>query len=504
MDIYTRKTSLKLILLLLGSAIGLTTIAYTNYLTNRIAEEEKNKARLWADAIEKRAQLLRYTYELFGRLSADERDKVKVWAQSTRFILTVDDNELLTFFNDIIIGNIDIPVILVTDKSKIISARNVSFEGIEDSVFFRGKLREEFSDYPPIVVQSLDEGSKNFIYYKDSNLFQELKNTLNDLIEKFIYEVVVNTTIAPVVMVDDKMNLVAFGNLDTTDVNTRPMLEQTINNMIGAHDPIIVDFGDNELKFIYYDDSTILKQLKIFPIVQLAIFVFFLFVSYMAFSNARKAEQNLVWVGMAKETAHQLGTPISSLSAWVEYLKETGEFNAKHHVIAEIEHDISRLSLVAERFSKIGSVPKLKPHNVLTVLKENVNYMKNRASEKMIFTTEVANEKLEFLINRELFDWVMENLLKNALDAMDGVGSIHVKAFAETKRVVIEVADSGKGIPRNKFSTVFEPGYSTKQRGWGLGLSLTKRIVENYHSGKIFVKSSTPQGTVFRVELLAA
>jgi signal transduction histidine kinase len=221
----------------------------------------------------------------------------------------------------------------------------------------------------------------------------------------------------------------------------------------------------------------------------------------MAFNNARNAEQNLVWVGMAKETAHQLGTPISSLEGWIEYLRSLDGMKGNESVLTELESDVNRLSLVAERFSKIGSVPQLTSQSVGETLERNLDYMRKRASTKVEMKMNVPAD-LNFKINNQLFDWVLENLLKNALDAMNGEGKILVEVTSEGKNVLIDVSDTGKGIPKNKFETIFEPGFSTKRRGWGLGLSLTKRIVEQYHKGKIFVKSSElGRGTTFRIEI---
>jgi signal transduction histidine kinase len=263
-----------------------------------------------------------------------------------------------------------------------------------------------------------------------------------------------------------------------------------------------VDLGDGGTKHIYYDDSMVLKQLRIFPYIQLAIFSLFLIFSYFAFSTSRTAEQNMVWVGMAKETAHQLGTPISSIGAWIDYLKENEPALEGSSAIKEMEHDVERLTLVADRFSKIGSVPQLHPENVRVTLERNIDYMRKRSSAEAHFSLNCPDDQLTFAINNQLFDWVLENLYKNALDAMQGAGSLSTVVSADNKTVYIDVTDSGCGIARANYQTIFEPGFSTKRRGWGLGLSLTKRIVEAYHSGKIYVKhSEIGKGTTFRIEV---
>lgn len=502
MDIFSKKSNLKLILLLTGSFIGIATVLYTSHIANKMAKEEQYNARLWAEAIERKARLVRYTKDLFTKLAQDERQKVSIYAKSTEFVLTIDNNELLTFFNDIITSNDDIPAILVDQKGNIIGSRNIEIPVSNKFDDLPEDIRKEFSVYPPIVVNY--KISKNYIYYKDSNLFSKLKHTLNDLVETFITEVVVNTASAPVILTDEQQNVIAFGNIDSLRMNNSQEVARTIGSMQNAHDPVVADLGEGVLRYIYYDDSVTLRQLRIFPYVQLAIFAAFLLLSYLAFSSARRAEQNRVWVGMAKETAHQLGTPISSLEGWVEVLREQEGLKNRQDILQELESDIHRLSLVAERFSKIGSVPQLYPENVRDTIEQNLAYMKRRASEKVTMDF-ACHDRYRFMVNRPLFDWVLENLLKNALDAMEGDGKIHITASEQNGFIALDVTDTGKGIPKSKFKTVFEPGYSTKKRGWGLGLSLTRRIVEDYHGGKIYVKSSEPgKGTTFRVMIPAA
>ena len=353
--------------------------------------------------------------------------------------------------------------------------------------------------YPPIIVDY--KISKNYIYYKDSNLFTKLKQTLNDLVETFISEVVLNSASTPVILTDEKMNVFDYGNIDSTKMQNTDDVLKLIKQMQHAHEPVVADLGEGVTRYIYYDDSDTLKQLRIFPYIQLGIFAAFLLIAYFAFSSARKSEQNLVWVGMAKETAHQLGTPISSLEGWIEYLRDLEGMKGNEQILTELESDVNRLSLVAERFSKIGSVPQLTAQNVKEILERNINYMRRRSSEKTQMTLR-CDESLQFKINNQLFDWVIENLLKNALDAMDGEGKIMVDVLADGNNILIDIADTGKGISKNKFETIFEPGYSTKRRGWGLGLSLTKRIVQDYHNGKIIVKQSEiGKGTTFRITL---
>jgi len=254
--------------------------------------------------------------------------------------------------------------------------------------------------------------------------------------------------------------------------------------------------------FVYYKDSALLQQLRLFPYIQLTVIAIFLLMAYTAFSSSRKSEQDQVWVGLAKETAHQLGTPISSLMAWIELMKE--KFDAEDDtLVAEMENDVKRLEIVADRFSKIGSKPVLEEHGVYAVVKDFVDYFKVRVSKNISFEM-TGNPHLKAGLNIPLFDWVLENLLKNAVNAIDGKGSIHIEIGGNKvkNQVFIDVTDTGKGIQRSKFDTVFQPGYTTRKRGWGLGLSLTKRMIENYHNGQIFVKESEiGKGTTFRIVL---
>jgi len=277
--------------------------------------------------------------------------------------------------------------------------------------------------------------------------------------------------------------------------------KQELAYMQDQHPPIRLKvYGVQWL--VFYKDSDLLTQLKYFPYVQLSVIAIFLLVAYTAFSSSRRSEQNQVWVGLAKETAHQLGTPISSLMAWTELMKD--KFNAEDDpLIAEMENDIKRLEIVADRFSKIGSAAKLEDQKVYDVVKDFMDYFKVRVSKNITFEL-TGNPHMQAGVNVPLFDWVLENLLKNAVNAIEGKGTISVDVSGNKikKQVFIDVTDTGKGIPRSKFDTVFQPGYTTRKRGWGLGLSLTKRIVENYHNGQIFVKDSElGKGTTFRIIL---
>jgi len=338
---------------------------------------------------------------------------------------------------------------------------------------------------------------------------------VNDEYITFIYSMR-DSLAVPAIVVDSADNIITWRGLDSTKTNfdleadskkkyDPKYFKSQLKEMKSQHpQPIILELNNrnNEKWYVYYKDSTLLTQLRAFPYLQLSIIAIFLLLAYGVFNSSRKSEQDQVWVGLAKETAHQLGTPISSLMAWVELLKS--KFNAPDDpLIIEMENDVKRLEMVADRFSKIGSKPILHNHVVYDVVSEFVNYFKVRVSDKIEFILS-GDKQVEALVNVPLFDWVIENILKNAVNAIEGQGSIklEIKENLVKEQVFIDITDTGAGIPRLKFDAVFQPGYTTRKRGWGLGLSLTKRIVENYHQGSVFVKDSElGKGTTFRIVL---
>ena len=316
-----------------------------------------------------------------------------------------------------------------------------------------------------------------------------------------ILEIIKNNETVPMIVVDEQEHILFVKNIDSLKQNDTLYLRAELEDMKLKNPPIINHLTENIQQFVYYKDSILLTRLSYYPYIQLAIILIFILIAYYAFSSTRKAEQDHVWLGMSKETAHQLGTPITSLLAWVELLKDDENTNAS--VINEVQKDVSRLEMIAERFSKIGSEPKLEEVNIFNQLKTAIDYIKLRVSDKVIFIDNLEKYKdFTFNINPPLFDWVIENIFKNAIDSMEGKGTITVELTDANQYIYIDISDTGKGIPKNKQKTIFTPGYTTKKRGWGLGLSLTKRIIESYHKGKIFVKSSEiNKGTTFRIAI---
>ncbi len=329
-----------------------------------------------------------------------------------------------------------------------------------------------------------------------ANATRELINVENfDTDLSFVQSVIEANHTIPVILLDAKGELLSYRNMDSLMLNDSVEIDRIKN----LHEPIEVPVNDGEVQYIYYDDSLLLKQLSYFPFVQIVVVALFLFLVFFAFFSIQKAEQDKIWVGLSRETAHQLGTPISSLLAWNEILKTRYPDEA---YMQEMEKDVVRLKVIAERFSKIGSKPELEEYSLQEELSNVISYMRRRTSQKVNYVFDAKSTDTKVLINADLFHWVIENLCKNGIDAMEGIGSLTFKIKDYSKQVAIDVIDNGKGIPKSKLKTIFKPGYTTKKRGWGLGLSLAKRIIEEYHRGKIFVKRSEPNlGTTFRIVL---
>lgn len=369
--------------------------------------------------------------------------------------------------------------------------------------------------YTDYLVQNISnaERTRAEVWSKSTRSIIEMPD-VNDEYITFIYSIR-DSLAVPAIVADSAGNITSYRGLDSTKTNFEleadsikkyepEYFKRQLEEMKAQHPPIEIELarGGSGKLYVYYKDSMLLTQLRIFPYIQLTVIALFLLVAYLVFSSSRRSEQDQVWVGLAKETAHQLGTPISALMAWMELLKAKLN-DDQDPLVLEMENDVRRLEMVADRFSKIGSKPVLQNHGVYDVIVEFVEYFKIRVSDKIQFSVS-GDTQVEALINVPLFDWVLENLLKNAVNAIEGPGriDIHVAENLAKEQVFIDITDTGKGISRLKFDTVFQPGYTTRKRGWGLGLSLTKRIVENYHQGQVFVKDSeVGKGTVFRIVL---
>lgn len=319
-------------------------------------------------------------------------------------------------------------------------------------------------------------------------------------IDYIISSIIENNNTVPVILTDESDSIISDRNFDETNLKDPGYLKKQLKKIKENNKPIIINLDKGHFNLIYYKDSTILTMLIYYPYIQLLIIVMFILVSYLAFSSSHKAEQNQVWVGMSKETAHQLGTPTSSLAGWIEILQQK---YPEISITKELALDVQRLEKVTERFSRIGSKPALATENIVQTISRTIEYLKLRSSSKVKFITDfTGNQEVLVPMNSALFDWVIENVAKNAIDAMEGSGVITIKVTDTGKNAIIDISDTGKGIPKSAFKKIFNPGFTTKQRGWGLGLSLAKRIVEEYHHGKIFVRQSeVGKGSILRIVL---
>ncbi|MFN8207351.1 MAG: HAMP domain-containing sensor histidine kinase [Bacteroidales bacterium] len=349
-----------------------------------------------------------------------------------------------------------------------------------------------------LVKQLAESETKKVKLWADATIKITDPSTAGTDIE-FLMEVLANNTTVPVILTDNNRQIVSFRNLDSLKSMENNYLEQQLALMKKQHQPIAFDIGGGEKNYIYYKNSSILYQLTYYPYIQLGVIMLFIFVSYLAFSVSRNAEQNKVWVGLSKETAHQLGTPTSSLLAWVELLKSRG---TDENLTKELEKDVQRLSKITERFSKIGSRPNLKPENLPELIERSISYLRTRVSDEVEIRFIFIRSDLIVPLSAALFEWVIENVCKNAVDALEGKGKIDIQLFVSGPWAILDIQDNGKGIPRGMHKTIFKPGYTTKERGWGLGLSLSKRIIESYHNGRIFVlNSESGKGTCIRIML---
>ena len=384
------------------------------------------------------------TNKLVKELKSEETKKIEIWAQATKQLVNSYSQGDFSLAIKVVSENRNIPVILIDECDSILETRNINF----------------FSNSDSIVLNKYDE-----IRYNINPLEKDSLTTIKA--EKLLKQYKLH-------------------------------LRETLNEMKASGDePIEINFiGDKQ--WIYYADSELLNNLRYYPIYQLLFIFIFVFIGYMVFSSARKSEQNQVWAGMAKETAHQIATPLSSLMAWIELIK-----NEKNEdMVFEMKKDLHRLETIADRFSKIGSKPKLEKHEIISIVEKSVRYLKSRLSQNTEFVIENSEEKLFVNINKTLLEWVIENICKNAVDAMQGKGKIKIAINQNDSTIQIIIKDTGKGIDKLLISDIFKPGVTSKARGWGLGLSLSKRIIEDYHKGKLFLLESNEQnGTSFAIVL---
>ena len=498
MNLYTNKKRWKWVLAIVALLIVGASLWYTNYLVKSIAEQESKQVQLWAAAMEQHAGMMKSTEEFFNKVSEQEQMRVDLLALAYRQVLDFSSNENTGIYLEIIKNNISIPLIITDEEGNIMFSNNLP-ESQKDKKVFDAELKEAYSKFDPIKINP-GFGQIQWLYYNESLIYTELKAVLEGMISHFMEEITLNALGAPVIITNaDGTEIINYGNLDSTLMQNPEYVQHQLDVMRSENEPLEIDFMNMGKAYIYYRTTDLVEQMKFFPVLQFIVIALYLLIAYLLFSWARRSEQNQVWAGMAKETAHQLGTPISSLMGWVELLKMQEEPFAGTE---EMEKDIDRLQVVTDRFSKIGSVPVLEPTDIIPVIKDTMDYLQHRFSKKFEFDIQLPEGPLVVPLVPSLFRWVLENLTKNAVDAMGDHGKITLELMDEAEEVTIDLSDTGKGISKSQIKQVFKPGYTSKKRGWGLGLSLAKRIIEEYHKGKIFVKSSViGQGTTFRIVL---
>ena len=366
--------------------------------------------------------------------------------------------------------------------------------------------------YTNQLVDQLKDREQRQVELFAKTLEYSAKETVQSEINFITQEILFQNNSIPTILLAQNGDIIFYRNIDidssASESRINSILRSELEEMKDTYDPILIELRDESteelygLQYVYYKNSWLLTQLTYYPYIQISVIAIFGFIAYMAFNYSKTAEQNRVWVGLAKETAHQLGTPISSLIAWIEFFKTDPKYNDQN-IIEELEKDIKKLELITERFSSIGSAPSLSEENIVDVVRSTIGYLRNRISSKVKIRVKARSRDTVAKINVPLFEWVIENICKNAVDAMSGEGTLSVKIIEGSDyRVFIDITDTGKGIPKSKVNQVFQPGFTTKQRGWGLGLTLAKRIIENYHKGKIYIRTSEPdRGTTFRIVL---
>ena len=487
-----------MLLVAAAAAIVLVTLGYSQHLASIIRQEEQRKVELWVEAVKQRAELVTYTQKLFEELGGEEKKKADRLADAYRLIQDAPMGMDLTFSTDFLVENKTVPVLIMDDGGRVLYDVNIPDppEGMEASAYFDSLRRHEMGKNPPIRFDEVGQT----IYYSESRRLRELREAMSELIEAFISETVINSASVPVLLLDSSATrVVKSQGIDMDGLDDPNLLRERFTAMARDNPPILVFLPGEGWHFVFYEESMVLTQLRFFPAVQLLLIAAFLLVAYLVFSSSKRAEQNRVWVGMAKETAHQLGTPLSSLMAWSQLLAAKGEHQ---EALQEMDKDIARLQVVADRFSKIGSQAQLVLEDPAKVVEDTVDYMRPRISKHITMSFERGDTVGEVPLGSSLFSWVMENLIRNAVDAMEGEGRLVVRALWKGDELHVEVEDSGKGMTKQVARRVFEPGFTTKKRGWGLGLSLAKRIVEEVHKGQVLVARTEPgKGTCFRLIL---
>ena len=485
------KQRLKLIVLTLTIGLALLALWQVQRIADQVRQSEEAKVRLWASAIGQRNQMAAATAHFFQQATLDEHRKMQLY---TDILQSFNDPELGTdlkfslAYVNYIVDSSHTPIIITKSRDSIITVpQELAGQKLE------GELLAEYSQNPPFSYRIW--GMPMTLYYKESEYYTQLREVLNGFTLSFLADITQNSVLVPVVIVDSsRTKVLAHGNIDSAAV-AHLDLEKGFND-----EPIEITLPDGHPAYVYYSSTPLLRSLRWLPLFYFFIAIVLLVVSYNLFRTARTAEQNRIWVGLAKETAHQLGTPLSSLSGWVEYLRGK---ELTDQYAAEVEKDIKRLDTITHRFSKIGSVPELKDEDVREATMAAVEYLQSRAPRRVKFNVTFPDgEPFVTPLNSYLFQWVVENLCKNAIDATEGEGVISIVGSQDARRIYIDISDNGRGMSPSVQKRIFDSGFTTKTRGWGLGLPLARRIVNQYHRGRLYLKYSVPgQGSCFRIEL---
>lgn len=484
------KVRLKWIIMSVAILLALGALWQVQNIASEVRREEQEKVRLWANALNQRAQMIEVTQQFFEQATLDEHRKMRMYTDILQSFNDPDLNTDLRFslaYVNYIVDSARTPIIIAGSRDSIITApQELAGQKLE------GKLLEEYSVNPPFQYSLW--GMPMTLYYKESEYYTQLRHLLDGYTRTFLGDITQNSVKVPVLVVDStRTRVLAHGNLDPEFRSLEAEL-RTFNN------PIKLTLPNGGCAWVYYKDTLLLRALRWLPLFYFFIAAVLLVVSYNLFRTTRTMEQNRIWVGLAKETAHQLGTPLSSLTGWLEYLRGK-ELTPQY--ATEVEKDLHRLETITHRFSKIGSLPELKEADVQEATRDAVGYLQGRAPRKVRFAvTFPQGEPFIAPLNTTLFQWVIENLCKNAIDAMGGDGTITLTASQDARRIYLDISDTGKGMTPAVQKHIFDSGYTTKTRGWGLGLPLARRIVNQYHRGRLYLKYSVPgQGTCFRIEL---
>lgn len=512
MNLYSNKQKWKIGLLIVALLLVGVSLFISNQIVSKVGEQERHRAKQWAGAIKKRVELIQLTNRTFTQLREKEQEKIKLWVEASKEVANPSTFSIPEFPMQIVKNNNDIPVILLDEYQNISGSRNIPFDtsdlrslypnlskkalvkAFDDSL---RSLSEQWKKKNPSFTVEVYEDLFMTYVYDDSKEIVRLEKERDSLFKSFNKELIENEGLVPVLLINQETRKIVGTNIKDS-LLMKKELSVITKEMSRHNDSLIIDFNNGESNVLYFDSSPELKQLQYFPYIQFLIIGLFAFIAYVLFSTFRKAEQNQVWAGMAKETAHQLGTPISSLMAWIQLL-EAQEVDPM--VVTEMQKDVDRLKKVTDRFSKIGSEAKLEVVNLSETVDEIVHYLRPRISQQVEFTSTIEPHIFS-PHSPSLISWVVENISKNAIDAMEGKGKLDIQLTITPEWAHIEIRDTGKGMTQKQIRTIFKPGVTTKKRGWGLGLTLVKRIVEEYHKGKVFVVESQPGvGTTFRVSL---